>query len=81
MSAELVNLLTSRYIVHDDLDVKESSLSLLSMILSLDRTSFVKEDVLPGLQAVLQTIIAYSMQVDIPEEIKAAIAGILRYVQ
>ena len=67
--------------MHDDIDVKESSLSLLSIILSLDRTSFTKEEVLPDIQAVLQTIIAYSIQTDTPEEIKSAIAGILRYVQ
>lgn len=81
MSAELVNLLASQYIIHEDVDIRESSLTLLSFILSIDRPFFNKEDVLSSFKDTLPKIISYSMQDEIPEEIRSAVAVILRYVQ
>ena len=76
-----MNLLASQYIIHEDVDIRESSLTLLSSILSIDRPSFNKEDVLSSFQDTLPKIVSYSMQDEIPEEIRSAVAVILRYVQ
>ena len=54
---------------------------LVGGILSLDRQSFTKEEVEDSLTKVLPPVLQYSLQPDVPEEVKTAIASIARFVQ
>ena len=81
MSAELVNHLATVYLNHDDIDIKEASLLLVSGILSLDGQSYTKEEVSESLTKALPPLLQYALQPDIPEEVKTSIARIANFVQ
>lgn len=81
MSAELVNHLATVFLNHSDVDIREASLLLVSGILSMDSRNFTKAEVEESLNKALPQLLKYSLHPDIPEEVKAGIASIAKFVQ
>lgn len=52
MSKDLIILLAQKYLVSDDIDLKETSLRLVDFVLSLDRKSFEIDEVREPLKEV-----------------------------